>query len=106
MNTCRTCRYWQTYDVSDREPDTEGPLTCRFAYAHRVQNDEGDAEWPRTWSTDSCRGYRRAWFDLSRLWVMRRWWHVQGMARTVKWRVGLWWTERGISRRQRKEMMK
>jgi hypothetical protein len=70
MNTCRTCQYWLVRDMWDRTEDSEGPLICRFAYAHQVDNGDGPV-WPRTWSEDSCRGYRRAVAQMAALWIAR-----------------------------------
>ena len=72
MNTCRTCRYWRVRDMWDRTEDGEGPMICRYAYAHQVDTEHGP-EWPRTWSEDSCRGYRRAALQLAALWITRTW---------------------------------
>jgi len=90
MRLCRTCTYWRATDAWDRAKFNEdGHNPCQRPYAHQLAPDDGylTVEWPHTYATAGCRGYRRAWLAMTWLGVCRAWHEIKEFCWRWKYRI-------------------
>jgi len=82
MSKCRSCRYWQPYELHYRDLDSEANAYCGWPDASMWRVTEGEIDPPWVHGYHWCRHYRRAWWSMTKLWVLD-WWFK--LVDSVKW---------------------